>query len=114
MFFLLPVLLLSVSGALAWKDQCTTFAPVIANVHLLNATYYEANAFVNLSSPLQTITTSSLPAFCRLQLNITTNPATGKAAYSEVWLPDGWNSRTLGFGNGGWSGGGESSLTFFE
>ncbi|KAJ9111015.1 hypothetical protein QFC22_006611 [Naganishia vaughanmartiniae] len=105
MLFLLPVLLLSVPGALAWKDQCTSFAPVIANVHLLNATYYEANAFVNLSSPLQTITTSSLPAFCRLQLNVTTNPATGKTAYSEVWLPDRWNSRTLGFGNGGWSGG---------
>ncbi|KAJ9093182.1 hypothetical protein QFC21_006499 [Naganishia friedmannii] len=111
MLFFLPALLLCIPGILAWKDQCGSFAPAIANVHLLNATYYEANVFVNLSSPLQTITTSSLPAFCRLQLNITTNPATGKAAYSEVWLPDGWNSRTLGFGNGGWSGGGHNGIS---
>lgn len=105
----LPLLLLAATGATAWKGQCNNFVPQsVDGVQLVKATYYEANAFVNVSSLLQTITTSKLPAFCRLQLNVTTNPATGKAAYSELWLPDDWNSRTLGFGNGGWAGGGKT------
>lgn len=102
----LPIFLLALTGAMAWKDQCNTFTIDSPGVQLVKATYYEASAFVNVSSFQQTLTTSKLPAFCRLQLNLTTNPDTGKAAYSELWLPDDWNSRTLGFGNGGWSGGG--------
>ena len=105
----LPFLLAAIAGAAAWKDQCEQFTvKSLDGVQLVKAVYYDAGALVNLTTPLQSITTSQLPAFCRLQLNLTTNPATGKAAYSELWLPDGWNSRTLGFGNGGWSGGGMS------
>ena len=105
----LPFLLAAIAGAAAWKDECEQFTvKSLDGVQLVKAVYYDAGALVNLTTPLQSITTSQLPAFCRLQLNLTTNPATGKAAYSELWLPDGWNSRTLGFGNGGWSGGGMS------
>ncbi|GHJ89108.1 hypothetical protein NliqN6_5510 [Naganishia liquefaciens] len=102
----LPFLLAALTGAAAWKDQCEQFTvKSLEGVQLVKAVYYDAGALVNLTTPLQSITTSQLPAFCRLQLNLTTNAVTGKAAYSELWLPDGWNSRTLGFGNGGWSGG---------
>lgn len=104
----LSLFLLAVTSAAAWKDQCEKFTVKSLNgVQLVKAVYYDANAFVNITTPLQSITSSQLPAFCRLQLNLTTNAATGKAAYSELWLPDAWNSRTLGFGNGGWSGGGK-------
>ena len=107
----LPFLLAALTGAAAWKDQCEQFTvKSLEGVQLVKAVYYDAGALVNLTTPLQSITTSQLPAFCRLQLNLTTNAVTGKAAYSELWLPDGWNSRTLGFGNGGWSGGGMSSV----
>jgi hypothetical protein len=103
----LSLLLLGATGTAAWKDQCEKFAiESLDGVQLIKALYYDANAFVNLTTPYQSISTSALPAFCRLQLNLTTNPVTGKTAYSELWLPDAWNTRTLGFGNGGWSGGG--------
>jgi feruloyl esterase len=105
----LPFFLAALAGAAAWKDQCENFTvKSLDGVRLVKAIYYDAGALVNVTTPLQSISTSTLPAFCRLQLNLTTNAATGKAAYSELWLPDGWNSRTLGFGNGGWSGGGMS------
>jgi feruloyl esterase len=38
--------------------------------------------------------TLTVPAFCRVQLTIGT-------ATAEVWLPDAWNSRLSGWGNGG-------------
>lgn len=103
----LPFLLGALAGAAAWKDHCEQFTvKSLDGIQLVKAVYYDAGAFVNVTTPQQSIATSQLPAFCRLQLNLTTNAATGKAAYSELWLPDGWNSGTLGFGNGGWSGGG--------
>lgn len=104
----LSLVLLAATSAAAWRDQCEKFTVQSPNgIQLVKATYYDANVLVNITTPLQSITSSKLPAFCRLQLNLTTNAATGKHAYSELWLPDAWNSRTLGFGNGGWSGGGQ-------
>ncbi|KAM0756535.1 tannase and feruloyl esterase [Meredithblackwellia eburnea MCA 4105] len=47
---------------------------------------------------------SGIPSFCRLELTITTNATTKNVAHSEIWLPDTWNSRILGIGNGGWAG----------
>ena len=49
------------------------------------------------------ILSNSFKAFCRIEVDIETYP--GSNAKSEVWLPDDWNSRFLGVGNGA-SGGG--------
>lgn len=43
--------------------------------------------------------------FAGLDVSIVTNPATNHSALTSLWLPDEWNSRLLGVGNGGWSGG---------
>jgi len=96
------------SPALAWKEQCENFGlPESASERstLVAATYYAANSLVNLTSPLNSVTNSSLPAFCRLKLRLLTNAETGNFAVNEVWLPDAWNDRLAGFGGGGWSGG---------
>jgi hypothetical protein len=58
------------------------------------------------------VNTTALPGFCRLVLRIVTNPGKGKDAGAELWLPDEWNERLLGFGNGGWGGGGEYEWAF--
>lgn len=113
----------AVTGAAAWKDQCEGFTATLPNV-VFNATYYPAGALVNLTSPASTVSTRSLPAFCSesrrsslifrrlsavpgLALTITTNVTSGNQALTEVWMPDGWNNRLLGVGNGGLSGGGK-------
>ena len=99
----------SLSGASAWEKQCRSFkADSVAIVKNLEPTYYPAGALINVTGPWSTLTTSDLPAFCRLKFDVLTNPDTGKTAGTEVWLPDGWNTRMLGFGGGGWSGGGMS------
>lgn len=67
--------------------------------------YFPAGALVNFTSNASSITTTNLTAFCRLALLITTNATSGNYANTEVWLPDAWNNRLLGFGNGGWNGG---------
>ncbi|KAI5451864.1 hypothetical protein NCC49_001166 [Naganishia albida] len=96
--------LLSALGAAAWKDQCESFTASIPNV-VIKPTYYPAGALVNLTSPSSSVTTTKMPAFCRLALTITTNATSGNQALTEVWMPDDWNNRLLGFGNGGLSGG---------
>ncbi|GHJ83854.1 hypothetical protein NliqN6_0256 [Naganishia liquefaciens] len=96
----------SLTRASAWEQQCRSFrADSVAIIKNLEITYYRAGSFVNVTSPWSTLTTSDLPAFCRLKFDILTNPETGKTAGTELWLPDGWNTRILGFGGGGWSGG---------
>jgi feruloyl esterase len=118
--------LLSALGAAAWKDQCESFTASIPNV-VIKPTYYPAGALVNLTSPSSSVTTTKMPAFCSkyqnrisgspltrlltgLALTITTNATSGNQALTEVWMPDDWNNRLLGFGNGGLSGGGMFSL----
>lgn len=98
-----------VLGTFAWKEQCEGFkADSITNVRNFTSIYYPAGALVNTTSFWSPLTTSELPAFCRFRFEVLTNPATGKTAGSELWLPDDWNSRMLAFGGGGWSGGGTS------
>lgn len=100
--------------SLAHHSRCSTFPRFLhaENLTILDAIYYPANAPIHLSNGQATVNTTALPAFCRLVLSIITNPVTGKSAGAELWLPDQWNERLLGFGNGGWGGGGESERDF--
>ncbi|KAK4057109.1 hypothetical protein OIO90_002009 [Microbotryomycetes sp. JL221] len=77
------------------------------DVELFRQTYVPANTFLNLTSGSGSVRTSSLPAFCRLELTMHTNRATGNFANLEIWLPESkaWNGRVLGVGQGGMSGG---------
>ncbi|EPT05616.1 hypothetical protein FOMPIDRAFT_1027212 [Fomitopsis schrenkii] len=92
--------------SIAWQTDCESFTPEdAADVTLLGATYYPANATVDLATNQSTIDVANLPAFCRLQLQITTNTTANSTCYTEVWLPDDWNGRFLTVGNGGLAGG---------
>ncbi|EPQ56994.1 feruloyl esterase-like protein [Gloeophyllum trabeum ATCC 11539] len=96
----------AISGARAWETTCTTFT--LGNstgVSVIGATEYQAGDLVNVTNVFSSIETSTLPAFCRIELLITTNSTSNKTANTEVWLPDAWNGRFLGFGNGGFGGG---------
>ncbi|KAJ9092247.1 hypothetical protein QFC19_008784 [Naganishia cerealis] len=96
----------AISYVKAWESQCASFkADSVGNVQDVTTSYYKAGSLVNLTSLYTPISSSSLPAFCRVQFTVLTNPDTGKTALAELWLPDGWNQRVIGFGNGGWSGG---------
>ncbi|KIP02010.1 hypothetical protein PHLGIDRAFT_26753 [Phlebiopsis gigantea 11061_1 CR5-6] len=75
------------------------------NVRLNATTHFAANASISLTTPQSSLVASDLPAFCRLQLAITTNTTAGSTALAEVWLPDAWNGRSMTVGNGGFSGG---------
>jgi feruloyl esterase len=44
----------------------------------------------------------NLPGFCRVAATLT--PSSDSAVRVEVWLPDDWNKRLLGTGNGGYAG----------
>ncbi|KAI5478525.1 feruloyl esterase-like protein [Pseudohyphozyma bogoriensis] len=88
------------------RSQCINFKPsAVDDVAIVGVTYYELGDLVNLTSYGGTVDSTSLDPFCRIQMWITTNSTTGNGAASELWLPDDWNSRLVGFGNGGWSGG---------
>lgn len=92
---------------IAWQTDCESFSPEdAADITFLGATYYPANATVDLATNQSTIDVDNLPAFCRLQLHITTNTTANSTCYAEVWLPDAWNGRFLTVGNGGLAGGG--------
>ena len=91
-------------------SACSAFKPNnITNVELTNPpTHFAAKALVNISNEYSSIDVSNLPAFCRVELTITTNTTAGSFALTEVWLPDDWNGRVLTVGNGGLAGGGTS------
>ena len=99
-------------GGLGSKEVCDNFKSNIPNVKLNNTTYFPANATVNLSTFQSAIFATDLPAFCRLQLVITTNVTAGSTTLAEVWLPDTWNGRSLTVGNGGFAGGSTSSFDY--
>ena len=103
---LLAISLCGLSHVAAWKDECASFASSYTSdtSRIVATSYYPAGAFVNLTNFAGPVSNSSLPDFCRVQLNITTNPETGSSAATEVWLPDAWNSRLMGLGNGGYFG----------
>ncbi|KAI5475692.1 feruloyl esterase-like protein [Pseudohyphozyma bogoriensis] len=85
-----------------WDDQCTSFAlpaiPENINATLAFARYYPAGALFNETDPNTSFKSDKITDFCRLRINITTSPTS--QSISEVWLPDSWNNRFLGFGNG--------------
>ena len=94
-------------GGTGSEEACTQFKLNIPNVLLNATTHFPANASIALFTPQSSLVTSALPAFCRLQLVITTNATAGSSALTEIWLPDAWNGRSLAVGNGGFSGGSE-------
>ncbi|CDO74946.1 hypothetical protein BN946_scf184945.g18 [Trametes cinnabarina] len=88
------------------RSACLSFAPSsLAFASFSNATHYATNTRVNISNAYSSIDVSHLPAFCRVELVITTNATAGSTALTEVWLPDDWNGRVLTVGNGGLAGG---------
>ena len=106
---ILFVIFASTLGAAAASGSaraCTSFKLSIPHVALNGTTHFPANARVALATPQSSINATDLPAFCRLQLVLTTNATARSTAQTEVWLPDTWNGRFLGLGNGGLSGGG--------
>ncbi|TFK53650.1 feruloyl esterase-like protein [Heliocybe sulcata] len=99
---------LGVPAATPGETACSSFTlQDVSNVTvaLIGTEYYPAGATVNISNPYSQINTNSLPAFCRIELSITTNATANKTAGTDVWLPDSWNGRLLGFGSGGLGGG---------
>ena len=95
-------------------STCNDLTLDIPNVLLNVTTYYPANATVSLTTPQSSIYATDLPAFCRLQLVFTTNTTANSTALVEVWLPDEWNGRLLGTGDGGVSGGSELASVFLH
>ncbi|KAI0631071.1 tannase and feruloyl esterase-domain-containing protein [Trametes polyzona] len=88
------------------RAACTHFSPShIPDVSVTAATYFPAHARVDITNVFSSINTTDLPAFCRVELRITTNATAGSFAITEVWLPDDWNGRVLTIGNGGLGGG---------
>ncbi|EIN04104.1 tannase and feruloyl esterase [Punctularia strigosozonata HHB-11173 SS5] len=88
-------------------DACAAFKyidPGVAETTADNE-FYEAGGRVHIENPSSSINSTHLPAFCRVQIKVVTNPATNKTANAEVWLPEDWNGRFLAVGNGGHSGG---------
>ncbi|KAI0676493.1 feruloyl esterase-like protein [Trametes maxima] len=99
--------LLGISGATqASHSSCIDFSPTsLPGVSVAAATYYPANTSVDISNLYMSVNSSTLPAFCRLELLVTTNETAGSFANTELWLPDEWNGRMLTIGNGGFAGG---------
>ncbi|KAI0642639.1 feruloyl esterase-like protein [Trametes meyenii] len=102
-------LLSGVALALAADDlrtSCARFAPRdIPGVAVVATTHFAAHARVDISNIFSSINATDLPAFCRVELVVTTNATGGSFANTEVWLPDDWNGRVLTIGNGGFGGG---------
>ncbi|KAI0078830.1 feruloyl esterase-like protein [Panus rudis PR-1116 ss-1] len=102
------LLALSTLGAVSADSGevvCRSFHHITDNVQVVSSTFYPAGSLVNISNAFQSIDTTTLPAFCRVQLAITTNATAGSIARTEVWLPEAWNGRFLTIGNAGFSGG---------
>ncbi|TCD66433.1 hypothetical protein EIP91_001369 [Steccherinum ochraceum] len=77
----------------------------VNNTIVTNKTFYNAGDNVTISNLYNGISTTQLPAFCRIELAITTNATANSTALTEVWLPAQWNNRLIAFGNGGLAGG---------
>lgn len=62
------------------------------------------------ASRARALTSADLLRSAGVELSITTNATSGNTAVTEVWLPDEWNGRVLGTGNGGYNGGGACAM----
>ncbi|KAE9390491.1 tannase and feruloyl esterase [Gymnopus androsaceus JB14] len=95
--------------ASAWdQEACESFTtlpsiPEDINATLTSTTWYAAGALFNETDPNTSLDSTGFLAFCRVQINITTSNSS--LSKSEIWLPEAWNGRFFGFGNGA-SGGG--------
>ncbi|KAI0671669.1 feruloyl esterase-like protein [Trametes maxima] len=100
-------LIVGAGAAVGSREACASFAPrpLAHGAALRGITHYAAHSPVNISNVYSSIDVSNLPAFCRVELVITTNATAGSTARTEVWLPDDWNGRVLTVGNGGLAGG---------
>lgn len=93
---LLPsLLLLPLFAGSAVADSCSDLSAAhVPGAKVTGAQSIPAGQFTTpaqLAIPPEQLT---VPAFCRVQLKIDT-------ATSEVWLPQAWNGKVLGLGNGG-------------
>ncbi|RSH89639.1 hypothetical protein EHS25_002190 [Saitozyma podzolica] len=89
----------------AWQSQCEGFTLNHTGVEVVNARYYPVGSELNFTDsggaiwdPAQRLSA------VRVSLRITTNSTANSSANSEVFLPDDWNARVLGTGNGGLNG----------
>ena len=99
--------------AQTFSEQCSSFVFQSNDTRSIASNFFSAGSRVNISTTLQAIDTDTLPAFCRVELKITTNVTANSTATAEVWLPEEWNNRFLAVGNGGFSGGGKISGQYF-
>ncbi|KIP02131.1 hypothetical protein PHLGIDRAFT_309422 [Phlebiopsis gigantea 11061_1 CR5-6] len=97
--------IITIAPSRSFEGACHHFELNLSGVLLNGTTHYPANTTVAITTPQSSINATDLPAFCRLELVVTTNATAGSTALTEVWLPDDWNGRLLTVGNGGLSGG---------
>ncbi|KAI0076169.1 feruloyl esterase-like protein [Panus rudis PR-1116 ss-1] len=92
---------------MASPSRCASFKLPRSSVDatLTKTTFFPENATVDITNPFSSINTNTLPAFCRVEVAITTNSTANSTAHAELWLPESFNGRFLGFGNGGFGGG---------
>lgn len=108
--FLITSLVISPSNA-ASNSTCSSFTlDGVDGAVVTGRTFYQAGDSVTATNLYQSVSTVDLPAFCRVELVITTNTTANSSALAEVWLPEEWNGRILTIGNGGYSGGGKHSI----
>ena len=105
---LLQLVIPSFAGNATSAQTCTSFQlNNVDNAVVTGTSFYEAGENVTIVNKYDGVSTSDLPAFCRVELVITTNSTANSSAKTEVWLPQPWNGRLLTVGNGGFAGAGK-------
>ncbi|KAK7052665.1 carboxylic ester hydrolase [Favolaschia claudopus] len=74
----------------------------LENTTILDATYISSPTTVSTPGSCQSSATISSGPLCRVYLVI--NTTSTSAVHAEAWLPNNWNGRFIGLGNGGTSG----------
>src|SRR5262249_13568901 len=94
-FAIAAALVLAPFSTSAHADSCSDLASVtLKGAPITAATGIPAGEFTTPAQLGYGSVTIDVPAFCRVQLIIGT-------ATAEVWLPEAWNGRLTGWGNGG-------------
>ena len=110
---LLQLITPSFAGSIASAQTCTSFKLQNAdNAVVTGTSFYNAGQNVTIFNQFDGVSTTDLPAFCRVELVITTNSTANSSAKTEVWLPQPWNGRLLTVGNGGFGGAGKWICAF--